>query len=63
MVVLGEGHQCSHRTQDPYDTLDADTLHQRTNRIVYGKQGRLCFVYVVWLKRRSGRSCVLRRSS
>lgn len=37
MIVLGEGHQCSHKAQDPYDKLDADTLHQRKNCIALEK--------------------------
>lgn len=37
MIVLGEGHQCSHKAQDPYDKLDADILHQRKNCIALEK--------------------------
>lgn len=37
MIVLGEGHQCCHKAQDPYDKLDADTLHQRKNCIALEK--------------------------
>lgn len=35
--MLGEGHQCCHKAQDPYDKLDADTLHQRKNCIALEK--------------------------